>query len=1031
MRIYELAKSIGQQLSIDVKSAHLAEEFKTLPQFAEIHDSIKSHASSVDDKYASLMFKIYKGRQSAKGTPSPAATLTPVAPSPQAPQAEKPTPRPTAVQPSARPLPPKLPPVINRKATPPRPKPISATSRPTPIPAVRRPAPIQPVGKVEAPAPVHPVAPAPAPQPAPAPAPQPAPAPAPRAAETKKPAVSPASAPQPAPRAAETKKPAGVRPVSPKAPRPAQRPTQKPAQRSAHAPGQAKKGPSKPTPRVIKPSANFSSLGQPKAPSMPKFSTDSPFIRPPRPPRPPAPPAPPRRPARKPGEEADRGARRPGGMDNRDRGRGNVNANANARGNTSARGNANARGNAKSFEPLAKINAVPEIGVMKLKQGHRRGGGGGDGENKGRVRPAAPSKRGVPAKGKKLVRPSRVYGGAAEFRRPLKQGKKRPPNQKGNRRVAPVKQKFTGPVTLTGPLTVSEFAGKMQTSPAEIIKSAFLKGKIITINQLIDFSLAEELAFEMDIDLIVAPDTDETDIQDYRIEDKEEDLTTRPPVVTIMGHVDHGKTTVLDYFRESQIVEGEFGGITQHIGAYQVKTDRGQIVFLDTPGHEAFTAMRARGAQCTDIAVLVVAADDGVMPQTLESINHARAAKVPIIVAINKIDLPQANPDRVRNELMQHGILPSQLGGDVEFVEISAKFGKNMDGLLEIIHLQSEFQELKGNPNRQSEGVIIESHIDSLRGAVATVLNQKGTLKVGDYIVVGTETGRVRAMLNDHGRNVTLATPSIPVEIIGLSGTPEVGELLLVMEDERKARDIAERRMNRRRLVELGTTRHVTLEGLHDLILEGKIKELNVILKADVQGSVEAVSQSLQKLSSPEIRVKILHSGTGSITESDVNLAMASSAIILGFNIRPEPSAADLAVHEQVEIKIYRIIYELLEEVEKAMVGMLDKKYKEEQMGRSEVRQVFRVSKVGTVAGSYVLSGEMKRNANCRLIRDSVTVYEGKISSLRRIKEDVSKVAQGFECGISLENFSDIKEGDIVEAFMMEEVPVELTRTKV
>ncbi|MCL5270175.1 MAG: translation initiation factor IF-2, partial [bacterium] len=748
------------------------------------------------------------------------------------------------------------------------------------------------------------------------------------------------------------------------------------------------------------------SAGEPTAPAPPKFSTDSPFVRPVQPRRPKPEPERARpergeRPAARGGERAAERPERPG------RGEG-------------------PRGRGRAAETPPVVLTVPEIGVMKLKPKRRAGEKGA----KGRVTELKPEAESAKP-GRKSLRPSKVYGDADEFRRPFKPHKKtRTAVLPEERHKESAKPQVVGPVILTGPLTVAEFAQKLAMSPADLIKAAFLKGQIITINQLINFDLAEEIAFDLNIDLVIAPEGDETDIADYRIVDDEKDMVPRPPVVTIMGHVDHGKTTVLDYYRRSQVVEGEFGGITQHIGAYHVATPRGDVVFLDTPGHEAFTAMRARGVQCTDIVVLVVSADDGVMPQTVEAINHARAANVPIIVAINKIDLPQADPQRVRNELLQHSIVPTAMGGDTEIVEISAKKGMHMDDLLEIINLQAEVLELKANPNRAAEGVVIESHIDALRGAVATILIQKGTLRIGDYFVVGAQSGRVRAMLDDHGRVLRETTLAQPIELIGLSGPPEVGELLLVMGDERKAREIAERREQRRRLVELGTTRHVTLEGLHDMIAAGKIKELNLILKADVQGSVEAIIQSLEKLATSEIRVRILHSGTGSITENDVNLAMASSAIIIGFNVRPEPGAADLAAHEQVDIRLYRIIYELLEDIEKAMVGMLEKRYKEQVLGRSEVRQIFRNSRVGTIAGCMVLSGEMQRGAKCRLLRDGAIAYEGRVASLRRVKDDVARVAAGYECGIALERFQDIKDGDIIEAYALEELPVELSRSQ-
>ena len=668
------------------------------------------------------------------------------------------------------------------------------------------------------------------------------------------------------------------------------------------------------------------------------------------------------------------------------------------------------------------ITQVPEIGVMKLKPTGKRGPGG-----KGKVRTAAETEA---DKAKKKPRPSKVFAGAEEFRRPIKLTRTKTRTAADKRRRAEAAPRVMGPVVISGPLTVSRFAEKIGASPAEIIKAAFLKGKVITINQMIDLDLAEELAIERDVDLQVHLEGDESDIAGFTtVEDRPEELVARPPVVTIMGHVDHGKTSVLDYYRKSQVVDGEFGGITQHIGAYQVRTDRGDIVFLDTPGHEAFTAMRARGVQATDIVVLVVAADDGAMPQTVESINHARAAGVPIIVAINKIDLPQANPEKVRIDLMQHSIVPVNLGGDVEFVEISAKKGLNMDALLELILLQAEVLELKSNPNRPAEAVVIESHVDPLRGAVATVLVQRGTMRVGQYFVVGQQYGRVRAMLDDHGRTLDVTTLAQPIELIGLTGAPEVGETLLVMEDERKAREIAERRGQRRRVMELGTTRHVTLEGLSTMIAEGSVKELNVILKADVQGSVEAISQSLEKISTEVVRVRVLHSGTGAVSESDVNLAMASRAIIIGFNIRPEAGAADLAAREGVDIKSYRIIYELLEDIEKALVGLLDKTYSEQAQGRAEVREVFRITKVGMVAGCMVLSGEVHRNDKARLVRDGKVVYDGKIESIRRHKDDMAKVAAGYECGIMLERFQDVKQGDIIEAYTMKEMPGELNRS--
>jgi translation initiation factor IF-2 len=666
---------------------------------------------------------------------------------------------------------------------------------------------------------------------------------------------------------------------------------------------------------------------------------------------------------------------------------------------------------------------------MKMKgKRHRPGAAAGDKPGKrGRTAEADES----PAKAaKRKLRPSRVYGDADEFRRPLKLGVKRPRTafQPAAQHAEPI-PKEVGPIVLTGPTTVGEFAQKLSISPADLIKRAFLKGHAITINRLMDYTLAEEIAFDMDVDVHIELEGDESDIAEFQIEDAPEKLKPRPPVVTIMGHVDHGKTTILDYYRRSRVVEGEFGGITQHIGAYHVKTRRGEIVFLDTPGHEAFTAMRARGVLCTDIVVLVVSADDGVMPQTIEAIHHAQAAHVPIIVAVNKIDLPQSRPERVRNELLQFNLVGTPMGGDTEFVDISAKKGTHMEELLEIISLQAEVLELKADPDRHAGGVVIESHVDPLRGAVATILVRKGTLNIGDYFLVGRQSGRVRAMFDDLGKPVQSGGPSHPVELIGLSGAPEVGEIFIVLDSEQKAREIAERREHRRRMLDLGTTRHVTMAGLHDMIAEGKVKELNVILRADVQGSVEAIRQSLEKRSGEQTRVNVIHSGTGSINESDVSLAMASRAIIIGFNIRPDATAEATAAHEGIEIKLYRIIYELLDDIDKALLGMLEKKYKEVTVGRSEVREVFPISKVGKIAGCMVVMGELQRGAKCRLVRDSAVVYEGRIASLRRIKDDVGKVAQGYECGIGLENFQDIKQGDLIETFVMEEIPQELTRT--
>lgn len=591
-----------------------------------------------------------------------------------------------------------------------------------------------------------------------------------------------------------------------------------------------------------------------------------------------------------------------------------------------------------------------------------------------------------------------------------------------------------GPVTLHNMMSVAQFAEKLGVSAAEIVKRVFMMGQQLTINQLIDLDLAELIAQDYEIEIIREIEDQETEIEALLPEVIEANLKTRPPVVTIMGHVDHGKTTLLDAYRSSRIVESEAGGITQHIGAYRVDTPRGEIVFLDTPGHAAFTSMRARGAKVTDIVILVVSADDGVMPQTLEAINHAREADVPMIVAINKIDLPAANPERVRTELLQHSVLPEELGGDTIFVEVSAKEGTNLDQLLEMIQLQAEVLELTADPECRAQGTIIEAHLDRRRGAAATVLIHQGTLRAGDPFVVGDQSGRVRLMTDDLGNQIKEAGPSYPVEITGLSGAPDVGETFLALDTERQARDIAERNAHRKRTKELSlgyAPRHISLESLHDRVSEGTLKELKVVLKADVQGSLEAVSQSIVKLSNSEVVLRILHKATGSINESDVQLANASDAIIVGFSVRPDAAALALADIEGVEIKTYRIIYELLDEFEKAIIGMLDKRYKEVPEGKVEIRKVYKISRMGNIAGCYVLEGEITRNSLVRLVRDGTVVYEGKMESLRRVKDDTARVASGFECGIRLEKFDDFKEGDVVESYKMDEIPAELVAASV
>jgi len=578
-------------------------------------------------------------------------------------------------------------------------------------------------------------------------------------------------------------------------------------------------------------------------------------------------------------------------------------------------------------------------------------------------------------------------------------------------------------ITYTGSMTVGELAEALRVETSEVIKKLMTLGIMATKNQDLDKDAIELIASEYDVAVEEKIEIDEDQFELYPDEDDASQLTERPPVVTIMGHVDHGKTTLLDAIRQSRVTEQEAGGITQHIGAYQVTIKDKKITFLDTPGHEAFTSMRARGAQVTDITVLVVAADDGVMPQTVEAINHAKAAGVPIIVAVNKMDKPEANPDRVKQELTEHNLIPEEWGGDTVFVPISALKKQGIDELLEMILLVAEMQELKANPNRPAKGVVIEAKLDKGRGPVATVLVQQGTLRVGDALVLGHTFGRVRAMTNDMGKRVKEAGPSTPVEITGLTDIPNAGDPFLVFEDEKKARQIAEIRAAKQRQVELNATSKVTLDDLYKHLQEGQIKELNVIVKADVHGSVEALRGALEKINVEGARVRIIHTGVGAITETDVNLAVASNAIIIGFNVRPQPQARSLAEQEKVDIRLHRVIYECIEEIESAMKGLLEPVYQETVTGTAEVRQIFKVSKVGTIAGCYVLDGKITRDGGVRVIREGVIVYEGKISSLKRFKDDVKEVSQGYECGLMVENFNDIKEGDHLECFVMEAVP--------
>jgi translation initiation factor IF-2 len=577
-------------------------------------------------------------------------------------------------------------------------------------------------------------------------------------------------------------------------------------------------------------------------------------------------------------------------------------------------------------------------------------------------------------------------------------------------------------ITYEGTLTVAELAKKLGREPSEIIKKLFMLGVMATINQDLDKDAIELICSDYGVEVEEKVVIDETNFESIEIVDDPEDLVERPPVVTIMGHVDHGKTTLLDSIRHSKVTEQEAGGITQHIGAYQVTVNDKKITFLDTPGHEAFTTMRARGAQVTDIVVLVVAADDGVMPQTVEAINHAKAANVPIIVAINKIDKPDANPDRVMQELMEYNLVPEEWGGDTIFCKLSAKTGEGIDNLLEMILLVSEMEELKANPNRRATGTVIEAKLDKGRGPVATLLIQAGTLHVGDPIVVGCTYGRVRAMVNDTGRRVKEAGPSTPVEITGLHEVPQAGDRFMVFEDEKKARQIAEERAQKQLMEQRSMKTRVSLDDLFEQIKQGDMKELNIIVKADVQGSVEALVAALQKIEVEGVRVKIIHAGVGAITESDIILATASNAIVIGFNVRPDANAKRVAESEKVDIRLHRIIYKVMEEIEAAMKGMLEPEYEEKVIGQAEVRQTFKVSKVGTIAGCYVTDGKVTRDSKVRLIRQGVVIYEGEVDSLKRFKDDVKEVMQGYECGLTIKNFNDIKEGDIIEAYIMQEV---------
>lgn len=571
-------------------------------------------------------------------------------------------------------------------------------------------------------------------------------------------------------------------------------------------------------------------------------------------------------------------------------------------------------------------------------------------------------------------------------------------------------------------ITVKDLAADMKKTTSDVIKKLLGYGIMATINQEIDFDTAFLIAQEFGITASKKETVTEEDILFDDSEDREEELQTRPPVIVVMGHVDHGKTSLLDTIRKTNVIEGEAGGITQAIGAYKVKVNEKEITFLDTPGHEAFTAMRARGAQITDIAILVVAANDGVKPQTIEAINHAKSAEIPIIVAINKIDLPDSNIEKVKQELMAYDLVPEEWGGDTIFVPISAKKGENIDQLLEMVLLEADVLELKANPNKQSKGTVIEARLDKAKGAIATMLVQRGTLDVGDTIVVGSSIGRIRAMKDDKGKSVKVAGPSTPVEIMGLTEVPQAGDTFYEVKNEKMAKHLIERRKRQDREKSINATTKVTLDNLFSQMEEGNLKVLNLIVKADVQGSVEAVKQALEKLSNEDVKVKVIHSAAGAVNQSDVTLAKVSNAIVIAFNVRPDNMAKEIAEKDEVEIKQYSVIYQAIEDVEAAMKGMLDPEFEERVIGNVEVRQTFRISNVGTIAGGYVLSGKVERNAGVRVIRENVVIHDGTLATLKRFKDDVKEVTKGFECGIQIENYNDIKEGDIIEVYIMEEI---------
>ena len=635
-----------------------------------------------------------------------------------------------------------------------------------------------------------------------------------------------------------------------------------------------------------------------------------------------------------------------------------------------------------------------------------------------KIAPANATKNG----GDNIVKKQKLKQKSHQYRKQGMRSRRRETEAERLKRIAAERAKKPQMViTVPEEITVGELAMMLKMTSAEVIKKLFALGVMATVNEVIDFDTAEIVATELGakVEKEVVVTIEDRIIDDS--EDDEKDLVGRDPVVCVMGHVDHGKTSLLDAIRNTSVTDTEAGGITQHIGAYKVNLDGQDITFLDTPGHAAFTSMRARGAKATDIAVLVVAADDGIMPQTIEAINHAKAAEVSVIVAINKMDKPGATPEKIMQQLTEHGLVPEEWGGDVICVPVSAKNHENIDKLLENILLIAEMKELKANPNRKAKGIVIEARLDKGRGPIATLLVQNGTLKSGDTIVAGTAVGRVRVMTNDRGRKVEEAGPSVPVEITGLAETPQAGDMFDAVSDEKLARELVEQRKQEVKEQQFKEYHKVTLDNLFSSLQEGELKDLNIIVKADVQGSVEAVKQSLEKLSNEEVRVRVIHGGVGAVSESDVMLANASNAIIVGFNVRPDPVALTQAERDGIDMRMYRIIYDCIEEIEGAIKGMLAPKFREVQLGRVEVRDVFKISSVGTISGCYVLDGKVTRNAQIRVVRDGIVITEDEIKSLRRFKDDVKEVATGYECGIGLVKFNDVKEGDIYEAFVMEE----------